>query len=312
MMSVASYGFCSTCGTPRTTSDSVFCHKCGAAQQADAPAPAAAYAPPLGAPRTVPVASTASSFAQPAATTYGQTAATTYGQTATSTGLNYARNKKYFTGSAGLGIVLIIIGICTIMVVIGIFFIIAGILVLANSGGASQQELDGLVAAEGERVRAKAMQKLNLDEDEVGQAEPIVAWGYNFETHAGDPILSKKGTDGRWRTSWGEAMIILFSADVLHYYKYVFPLTQQIKPSESTDEYFYRDVVSVATASETVDLHKPGAVKPLYENVETLSLTTSGGTRVKCSIWGDTDSMGRSIQGARSLIKDKKKSPAIG
>jgi hypothetical protein len=302
-MSVAPFGFCPTCGTPRTTSDSVFCHKCGAAQQvAAAPAPAPAYAPPPDAQGTAPVASVGS-FAQPAVTTDGQPAA--------STGLNYARNKKYFTGRAGLGIVLIIVGICTILVVIGIFLIIAGILVLANSGGASQQELDSLVAGEGERVRAKAMQKLNLDEDEVGQAESIVAWGYNFETHAGDPVLSKKGTDGRWRTSWGEAMIILFSADVLHYYKYVFPLTQPIKPSESTDEYFYRDVVSVATASETVDLHKPGAAKPVYENVETLSLTTSGGTRVKCSVWGDTDSMSRSIHGARSLIKDKKKAPAI-
>jgi hypothetical protein len=226
--------------------------------------------------------------------------------------MDYSRNKKYFTGNMVLGIVLLVVGVFTIAIVIGIFLIIAGIFVMVNGGGASQQEIDDMVAAEGQRVRARALQRLNLDEDEVGQAEAIVAWGYNFETHAGDLMLSKKGTDGRWRTSWGEAMIILFSADVLHYYKYVFPLTQQIKPSESTDEYFYRDVVSVATDSETVDLHKPGAARPVYENVETLSLTTSGGTRVKCSVWGDTGSMTRSIQGARSLIKDKKKSPAIG
>src|SRR5664280_932150 len=127
-MSVTSFGFCSTCGTPRTTADSAFCHKCGAAQQmAPAPATAPAHTPPPPAPRPAPVA-------EPAYSSYAQPAATTYGQPPARTGLDYARNKKYF-GSMRLALVLIVVGIFTIFFVVGIFLIAAGVVLLLMAAG---------------------------------------------------------------------------------------------------------------------------------------------------------------------------------
>jgi hypothetical protein len=319
-MSVASFGFCSTCGAPRTTADSAFCHKCGAAQQmTPAPATAPAHTPPPPAPRPAPVAEPAySSYGQPAATTYGQPAATTYGQPAASTGLDYARNKKYF-GSMGLALILIVVGVFTIFFVVGIFLIAAGVvLLLMAAGGPSAQELDAALQGEIDKVKTKALTKLNLDEDQVKQIPPVITGGYDFTFRPG--VRYKRGADSIWRSSRGEAVAVFFSDDLLHSYKWGFSLIEPNKEDERTDEYFYRDVVSIATVSKNVTLERVVIKNGIQQKrsmgdtpVNLFELTTSGATSITCSMTtGDNTASAdkglaeRRVIGARNLIKEKK------
>jgi len=88
--------------------------------------------------------------------------------------------------------------------------------------------------------------------------------------------------------------------------------------NESTDEYFYKDVVSVSTKSEsrTVNIPKLGTLQ--LNTAETFTLTTSGGTSLSVLLRDPTliEKMGggeipttraeKAIQTVRKMLREKK------
>ena len=88
--------------------------------------------------------------------------------------------------------------------------------------------------------------------------------------------------------------------------------------NESTDEYFYKDVVSVSTKtkSKSVEIEGTGAVQ--LDSAETFELTTSGGTSVEVTLKdpslikmmgaGDipTTRAEKAIQTVRKMLREKK------
>ncbi len=73
----------------------------------------------------------------------------------------------------------------------------------------------------------------------------------------------------------------------------------RVEETESTDVYFYKDIVSVSTASETVE------VLGFKIDYEYFKLTTAGGTALSVSL-RDVDNAQRSINAMRALLKTKK------
>jgi hypothetical protein len=92
--------------------------------------------------------------------------------------------------------------------------------------------------------------------------------------------------------------MLFFSEHEVHCYTYNFDTTSQ-KQTEATDVYFYKDIVSVSTASDTVQV--------LGQNVdyEYFKLTTAGGTALSVSL-RDVSNAQRSINAMRALLKTKK------
>jgi hypothetical protein len=98
---------------------------------------------------------------------------------------------------------------------------------------------------------------------------------------------------------------------------------------EQTDEYFFRDVVSVATKSDTQQIQINAGLKGKEEVVkltasESFVLTTSGGTAFEVFLfdpallklkstkrgkWSRTEAE-NAIQTIRTMLRDKKRSPA--
>ncbi|MDE7280720.1 MAG: hypothetical protein K2N36_03140, partial [Ruminiclostridium sp.] len=72
--------------------------------------------------------------------------------------------------------------------------------------------------------------------------------------------------------------------------------------TESTDVYFYRDVISVSTASESVSAFGMNNIKREY-----LKIVTTGGTSVSFSLRDDDgEKVQRSINAMRALLREKK------
>lgn len=73
------------------------------------------------------------------------------------------------------------------------------------------------------------------------------------------------------------------------------------------DEYFYNDIVSVATSTEKNVVEK-GAVpeRDVTVDVENFKITTTGGTIAKCSIAVLNESVQQSITAMKHLLRDKK------
>lgn len=94
-------------------------------------------------------------------------------------------------------------------------------------------------------LRSKALSKIGLDEDEVNEIPPAVFEGYVFKN-----AFAKKRADGNWVSSAYQVAWLFFSSTQIYVYRYTFNMDED-KKQESTDEFFYKDVTSFSTSSET-------------------------------------------------------------
>lgn len=220
--------------------------------------------------------------------------------------MDYKKNEKYFqTVSYKGAIIFIVIGalLCMsgkLMVLFGLLFIAGGVayIVMKKKGIVTDEEYDASVASELNGLQAKALNKLGVDEDEVKEIDPISFDGYVYRGIS----EAKKGKDGLWRTNKYEAVMLFFSENEVHCYTYNFDTISQ-KHTEATDVYFYKDIVTVSTASDTVKVLDNG-IDTDFE-YEYFKLTTAGGTTLSVSL-RDTGNAQRSINAMRALLKTKK------
>ena len=220
--------------------------------------------------------------------------------------MDYQKNQKYFQTINYKGsIILIVIGAIIFLVgisgsagaaIFGLLLLAGGIalIVMKKKGIITDAEYDASVASMLNNMQAKALNKLGVDEDEVKEIAPISFDGYVYKGAS----QAKKGEDGLWRTNKYESVMLFFSEHEVHCYTYNFDTTSQ-KQTEATDVYFYKDIVSVSTASDTVQV--------LGQNVdyEFFKLTTAGGTALSVSL-RDVNNAQRSINAMRALLKSKK------
>lgn len=222
--------------------------------------------------------------------------------------MDYQKNLKYFaTFSLKVPVILTVIGVIVFLagtggsagsVFFGLLLIAAGvgIIVMKVKGKISDEEYERGILSKLNDVNKKALNKLGVDEDEVKEIAPITFDGFVIKgfDHA------KKGKDNKWRTNKYRSTTLLFSANEVHCYTYTFSTTEE-KKSEETDVYFYKDIVSVSTASDTVRFE--GETKDT--EFEYFKLTTAGGTALQVTL-RDVDGAQRSINAMRQLLKQKK------
>ena len=218
--------------------------------------------------------------------------------------INYAGNKKYFKEliwkpAAIVGAIGLIA--CAIDPLIGGIGLViaAGLIGMQVVGKSSAQSLDQQCQEAIAGIKEKALQKLGIDEDQVTEISPIFFDGYAFNNFE-DPYFKKEGN--RWRSSNYEAAAFFFSAEQVYCYKFILSLTQN-STKESTEEYFYKDIVAAATQSDIFS-HKEGKNSISIKH-EFFQLTTSGGTSISAS-FRDHVQAERSINGMKQLLRAKK------
>lgn len=223
--------------------------------------------------------------------------------------MNYKMNLEYFSlniykviGISLISVALLILAPLThiivafVVILFGIAFYIGGL-----KSDVTDAEYDHSVLCMIEDIKQKALDKFGIDEDEVSEIEPIIIGGYDYK----DYTLSKRGKDRIWRTNQYKCIMILFSANEVYCYTYKFKTTVGEK-TEDTDVYFYKDIVSVSTSSETIKLkNSMGQEYGKQFSCEYFKLTTSGGTSLTVSCT-DKEKTQTSINSMRKLLKLKK------
>ena len=183
----------------------------------------------------------------------------------------------------------------------------------------------------------KAMVKTGTDESEL-VAETVMVTGPRFWNTGGAPAKFKKGNDNVLRFTPVGVTVINFTASQLLCYSAVLDLTTGDGKNESTDEYFYRDVVSVSTKTKNITV-KFSAAEAMGAGVaggqfgadksglqltaaETFELTTSGGTSIEVILRdpGLVSRMGggempttraeKAIQAVRKMVRESKSATA--
>jgi hypothetical protein len=151
----------------------------------------------------------------------------------------------------------------------------------------------------------KALNKTGIDKSEV-MGEPVTITG------PADFAVYKVGKDRIIRFGKIVAVVINFTQNQLLVYSCNIDVTTGNTLKESTDEYFYRDVVSVSTKTEDGQI---GGTR--VSAGEYFTLTTSGGTSVKVflqspeigkQLGGEMPSTDadRAIQAIRKMLREKK------
>jgi len=234
--------------------------------------------------------------------------------------MDYERNRKYFNFGAqtnskasfiGAGIFMLIFGfifmiglsamemgaIGLIMLIPGVIMIIAG----ANKTNIFDSDIDDDLIRyfKEQKLKEKALDKLGLDESEVMEIAPVYFDGYHFD---GATVIV--GKDGKARSSMGRAVYFFFTKNEVHCYTHTKSLIDSFC-SEDTDTYFYSDIVSVSTVTQSgSSTLAPGKPAKNYQ-YDCFKLTTTGGTSVQAAL-RDKAGAERSINGMRNLIKAKK------
>ena len=145
--------------------------------------------------------------------------------------------------------------------------------------------------------RAKALGKIGLDEDEVNEISPAMFEGFVFKN-----AYAKKRANGRWVSSAYQVSWVFFSATQVYIYRHTFNMDED-KKSESTDEFFYRDVTSFSTSSETETAHGLGNQK--FEVETNKFCMVVPGDKLYVSMDGVTDSESI-IQAMKHKLREKK------
>ena len=237
--------------------------------------------------------------------------------------------QKYFTSSLPKwALALIVIGIIMVLGGFssrdGIGIALFGIL-LAGLGGfgiynytqvPSDQQIDKWTEEDLQNLGQRALNKTGIDQSEI-VGEPVTITGPSFK--AGGPLW-KVGKDRRLRFSKVEAAVINFAQNQLVVYSCTVDIVSGNTLKESTDEYFYRDVVSVSTKTldRQISLGKgTDGTDVRVSDGEYFTLTTSGGTSVEVflqspeigkKLGGEmpaTDAE-RAIQTIRKMLREKK------
>ncbi len=178
------------------------------------------------------------------------------------------------------------------------------------SKGLKDEEYEALVMKRVKAVdwKAKALNKIGLDESEVNEIEPVHFQNYVINEKS---KLVRRGKDNVWRSSQYQISYILFSSTQLYVYQYTFSMDSGEK-KERTEEYFYKDITNFSSTTDTVE-------KEVVEKVNCQGKSTYKRTQVETSdfaiiVPGDkfycameaNDYSEKAIQGMKAKLREKK------
>ena len=168
------------------------------------------------------------------------------------------------------------------------------------AGAVTDNEFDVGQAEITEQAKAQSWEKLGIVPEQVDLIEPVVLESPQF--HLGP---SARGKDGKVRAAVKEVIILYFSDSQVFQYRRVVDVRNPLGAKEFTTEYFFRDVTSIDTSSETVSVNTDEG--PTNSTLDVVSLKITGGRDYTLKAYSNPG-FATSIRGMRTLIQQKRES----
>ncbi len=145
--------------------------------------------------------------------------------------------------------------------------------------------------------KSKALSKIGLDEDEVKEISPVMFEGFVFKN-----AYAKKRANGNWVSSAYQVSWLFFSSTQVYIFRHTFNMDED-KKNESTDEFFYKDVTSFSTSSESEQARGLGNEKFEVETNKFCMVVPGDKLYVSMDGVEDSDSI---IQAMKQKLREKK------
>jgi len=215
-------------------------------------------------------------------------------------------------------------GLGLILIGLSVFFIYK-----YYTGNPTDAEIDAWLEEDLKSINKASLIKLNVDESEL-IGETVEVTGPKFWDLSDSQFLWKQGKDNILRYSVLGVSLLNFTPNQLLSYYVVLDLTTGKASNVNTDEYFYKDVVSVSTKTESKIFNTSGKILNMIRDkkkkdtpyttnsAEYFTLTTSGGTAISLLVKDETlikklnkgtismDRTEKAVQNVRKMIRDKK------
>ncbi len=145
--------------------------------------------------------------------------------------------------------------------------------------------------------KSKALSKIGLDEDEVKEISPVMFEGFVYKN-----AYAKKRANGNWVSSAYQVSWLFFSSTQVYIFRHTFNMDED-KKNESTDEFFYKDVTSFSTSSESEQARGLGNEKFEVETNKFCMVVPGDKLYVSMDGVEDSDSI---IQAMKQKLREKK------
>jgi len=178
---------------------------------------------------------------------------------------------------------------------------------LAELTGVKDEDYDRMVLDKinSLNLKQKALAKIGLDEDQLKEIPPVNLYGF----HYGDNAYTKVGKDGFPRSSKYDIAWLFFSNTQVYMYNYVLDMASDSK-QEKAEEYFYKDVVSFSTYSESTEAIKLSGCmgnksEKVTSNYDSFSMSVTSGEKFKVSTTGVKDAE-QAVSAMKQKLREKK------
>ena len=216
--------------------------------------------------------------------------------------IDYEKNKRYFSETGYiLPLILFLIGIVMILFIkknltlgiCGWIPIICSIVIITIKlkYKVTDEEYDLSIKSCLFNIKGRALEKLNINEDEIKAIPPISFDNFDIE----NATKQKKGKDGLIRSNLYKSIMLFFTKTEIHCYELAFETTKY-NITKKTDIYFYNDIVSVSCMSNYIK------TEDVFSVIETIKITTKGGNNFSIS-FNNTEQAQNTINTMRSLLR---------
>ena len=170
------------------------------------------------------------------------------------------------------------------------------------AGAVTDAEFDAGQAEITEQAKTHSWERLGIVPEQVDLIEPVVLESPRFNLGP-----NARGKDGKVRAAVKEVIILYFSDSQVFEYRCVADVRNPTGTKESTAEYFYRDVNSIETSTETVSVDTDEG--PSTATLDVVSLKIAGGRDYTVKSYSNPG-FATSMRGMRALIQQKRESLA--
>lgn len=238
---------------------------------------------------------------------------------------------KYFTSKPMAAIILLAIGGLFLLSGMaskegGAGLIVFGVLLAGAGGGllwmyikgqVADSQIDAWLAEDLARLQNNALAKTGVAASQLIREQAYITGPNLWDRFPGVKNAHRKGKDRVIRYTPVSVCIVNFGKDHMFIYRCVLNFMTGAVMGERTDEYFYKDVVSVATSQIKYEFTFANR-KYILPNAEAFSLTTSGATSVEVILRDPTllnllgggilptERAENAVQVIRTILRDKK------
>jgi hypothetical protein len=178
----------------------------------------------------------------------------------------------------------------------------------------TDQQMDAWLREDFQHIGDRdALESLGLDETQLERKSLRIAGPIYWQVDGVSPdeVLRKVGKDGSYRYSVWRVEIFAFTKNYLADYGCVYNWLRNTSVNEHTNEFFYKDVVSVKTASESTAYTLKDGQRMEHSQTFQLKLsgdqvqvvTNNGQLKTSAAMTSDVDA---AVQSIRTMLREKK------